>query len=474
MKKERYMLMGVRFLMPFFLSLTFLYSSTLEVYQDGAIYTVPKDTTYLGFTKDISAICGTKSLDIISSNQCLDEDRLCREHKKLQDLMLNQDALSSTLQTLSLFETNSQSQTPNTKNWIEAARTLGKQKAILKHEIEALNLQIASSKASFMRQAPSMTYFALDKDGCNAPIEIRFPYGQIGFEHHYRADILTNKKGRIVHALKITNKSGIDIDAKDVKLFYRTLKTHIPAISFSPWVIYKEAPTPQPRAVSRVMSKEVAFAKDAISSAPSAIYEDAREYRLRDLHLPSTGKPIEALVAREEVPLECATYVYPYESIRPFMACKFEPTVEIESHQWEVREGDKVLNSSATGRYQDGSYTIFVNTNEEILVTRKRVIPNDKSTGIFGNILKKQDGFEIKLLNKSNKIQKITVVERLPVSTTDEISTKLISIDGIEKNSYKQNKEGQLDFELTLNPREEKNITVLFEISHHKDITPSY
>lgn len=463
-----------RYMVLFFISLSFLHTSTLDVYQDKAIYSVSDGMTYIGFTKDIEVACGAKTLQVLPLLECPPNERLCSEYSKLQELLLKQDAIENTLGTLTLFESNFQSQTSSATTWLETAKNLGLQKALLKQERATLEQQIAMAKSAFGRQAPSMNPFAINGGDCKDSVEVTLPYGQVTFDHHYSADIANPNKIEITHSLKVLNQSGIDIKAKDAKFFYRSARAYIPAISFSPWVIYKQDPTPQPRAVAMAMSKEASYAQDAMSPAPKATYEDAREYSVSSLNLLSSGEPTNFAISKEIINSQCDFYVYAYESTTAFMACKFDPQYEIESHQWEVKEKEKILNSSASGAYQDGKYVIYVAANEEILVTRKEVIPSGKSTGIFGNIVKKQDGFEVTVLNKSTKPQEITVVERVPVTTTDEIGVKIVSIEGTDSKSYTQDKEGRLNFALSLKPNETKKITVLFEVSHHKDITPNY
>ena len=54
-------------------------------------------------------------------------------------------------------------------------------------------------------------------------------------------------------------------------------------------------------------------------------YEDAREYKIDDLLLPSTGVPVDIKVVQWKAPLSCEVRAYPYTQTKAFHICSFEP-----------------------------------------------------------------------------------------------------------------------------------------------------
>jgi len=68
----------------------------------------------------------------------------------------------------------------------------------------------------------------------------------------------------------------------------------------------------------------------------------------------------------------------------------------------------------------------------------------------------------------------VTVTERIPTSTTEEIKVKLLEVKSDKKVNYTLLKDGEIEMKLTLAAHENKKIEVLFEISYDKDLKVSY
>ena len=68
----------------------------------------------------------------------------------------------------------------------------------------------------------------------------------------------------------------------------------------------------------------------------------------------------------------------------------------------------------------------------------------------------------------------LTVIERIPTSTTDEIKVKLLEVTSAKKVNYKVLEEGQIEMSITLDAQESKKVEVLFEITYDKDVKVRY
>jgi hypothetical protein len=205
-----------------------------------------------------------------------------------------------------------------------------------------------------------------------------------------------------------------------------------------------------------------------------ASYVDAREYKIDALDLPSVGMPVDVPVTSWNAPLVCEIKAYPYRNTSAFNVCSFTPKYQIDSNRWKVRSGDVMLNESAVGLYSKGTYELYTNIDEDIKIERKRIVNKERETGIFGGTARKKDGFVLTLTNKSDKEKTLRLIERIPTSTSDEIEVKLLEISSNEKIDYKMLKEGKIEMEITLKPKESKKIEVLFEISYDKDLKIRY
>jgi hypothetical protein len=289
---------------------------------------------------------------------------------------------------------------------------------------------------------------------CQKDLELTLPYGQLSFSSFYEADIA-----------------------------YRPAHRYIRPIHFSPWIVSKYEPQPirsyakakRAAAMDKEQMLEMSMAGLPVKSpAPVAKYLNAREYQIKNLSLPSTGMPIDVQVTQWDAPLECDIRVYPYRNSMAFHTCSFTPKLQIDSNQWKVKEVETTINDKAVGEYREGKYRLYTEAELDIKVERKPIVQREKTTGIFGGTARKKDGFMLKITNKSDKPKTLTVTERIPTSTTEEIKVKLLEVKSDKKVNYRLLKDGEIEMKLILTAHENKNIEVLFEISYDKDLKVNY
>jgi hypothetical protein len=211
-----------------------------------------------------------------------------------------------------------------------------------------------------------------------------------------------------------------------------------------------------------------------VKSAPVAKYIDAREYQINNLDLPSTGVPVNVQVTSWTTAVECGIQAYPYAHTGAFQVCSFKPEQQIDSNVWKVKEGSVTLNEKARGVYRGGSYKLYTKKDEDIKILRKLIVQKERETGIFGGTARKKDGFVLILTNKSSKSKTLTLIDRMPTSTTDEIKVKLLEIRSDKKVDYRILKDGKIELNVSLAPKERKKIEILFEISYDKEIKVDY
>ena len=283
------------------------------------------------------------------------------------------------------------------------------------------------------------------------------------------------------------NRSGIDIEAKTAMFYYRSASQHVYPTHFSPWIVSKTIPRARVKRVAKskkFRSEEIQMDMLMMSvqkerpskrlSRPVATYEDAREYKIKDLILPSTGVALDLPVLTWKTALSCEVRVYPYEKREAFHVCSFKPKYQIDSNEWKVKSSSEVINENASGEYRNDKYHIYTKVEEDIKILRKSIVQKERETGIFGGTARKKDGFSLTLTNKSDKEKTLTIIERIPTSTTEEIKVKLLEIKSAKKVNYKMLKDGKIEMKLTLAGNETKKIEVLFEISYDKDLKVNY
>jgi hypothetical protein len=226
--------------------------------------------------------------------------------------------------------------------------------------------------------------------------------------------------------------------------------------------------------INMAMMEEQSADVPMIDAAPVASYEDAREYKIQNLTLPSTGVALDVKVLTWKAALHCDVRAYPYAKKQAFHVCSFTPKYQIDANRWKVKSAEEVINENAAGEYRDERYDLYTRVEEDIKIKRKPIVKRERETGIFGGTERKKDGFTLTLTNKSDKEKTLTLVERIPTSTTEEIKVKLLSINSAKKVNYKVLKDGQIEMKLVLAAHESKKIEVLFEIAYDKDLKVSY
>jgi len=372
-------------------------------------------------------------------------------------------------------------------SWIETAKLLGKEQSMLLGKENILNKESLRLHKIFRKQAPSNEIVQATKI-CNTELELTIPQRHVSFSTTYEANISDNKEITVTQNLSIVNRSGVDIEADTAMFYYRSAQQYVQPIHFNPWVVSKYVPrkVAYKNSMSKRKSAKMLFdmempmaenakmAGDMVPSAPIASYEDAREYKIQNLTLPSTGVPLEVKVLTWKAALACEVRAYPYVNQRAFHVCSFTPKYQIDANSWKVMSGTEVINENAMGEYRKGTYNLYTKVEEDIQIQRKSIILKERETGIFAGTARKKDGFTLTLTNKSDKEKTLTLIERIPTSTTDEIKAKLLSIKSKKKVNYQILKDGQIEMKIVLAGNETKKIEVLFEISYDKDIKVNY
>lgn len=454
------------------------YASRLEVYQDTTLYTFTPETTFIGLTQNIAAKCEGKEIVLESSALCPSEERLCKELELLENLLLKKNETIYNVETLEKLSALPQPESIDAVEWIGAANLLAQEKASLfqKQKYYAKKYKIQEEK--LYKQVPSKDILLLP-ELCSKDLTLTLPYGYVTFTISYEVE-LGSKELQVKQKINIVNRSGIDIKANKAMFYYKRANQYIAPMQFSPWIVGKYEPVKTRMYKKNTKSMmDISVAEESVISGnimPSSVasYEDAREYKIEHLNLPSTGMPLEFEVLSWKSDVQCKLKAYPYINPKVFEVCSFEPKFQIDSHRWKVKKDDTVINDSAVGQYHKSTYQLYTQVDDDVQIIRKQMVQKERETGIFGGTARKKDGFTLTLINKSNHVKKLTLIERIPTSTTTEIESKLIGVSAKKKIEYKVLKDGKLQMQIKLNAHETEQIDVVFEISYDKDVKVRY
>jgi hypothetical protein len=471
-------------------------ASSLEIYQDGTKYrTIPKDR-FIGLSRGVRATCDGQALTLLPSAVCPPKQRLCAEANKLEELERSERALQLEGKTLDKMLSVAKPTQIDATGWIEAAAKIGAHQAELVDKIKQLGKAQRSAKQAFDKQAPTQDA-TIAKKKCTGELELTIPAGYIGAKLLYEADTSDPNTIAIKQFIALTNRSGIDIVAKEADIYARSYQVYLKPQQFSPWVaqILKPVKTKASRAnyAKRTARKtesddgvmfanaDIAsvgyFAQEAPVVAPEAkmgtvVQTGYKNYHVSGIELPSTGEEIKVKIADYKATAACELVSYPYRDSKVYRACSFIPQSPIEANQWRIQKNKRLVSDQAYGTYRDGKYLLNVEVDEMVLTTRTPIVKRDRSSGIFGGSIRKKDGYTLELTNLSDQNKEIKLIERIPTSTTDKIKSKLLSVSGA--TSHHLLKDGKLEIVVKLAPHAHQEIKVLFELSYDKATKVSY
>ena len=460
------------------------YASSLSVYKDSSFYSFTPENNFIGFAQNIHAKCKGNTIPVSEMTLCPPEDRLCKLLSHVERLEEKEMSVQSNLKVLEKLISLPQPNTFDAVTWIDAARLTGEEEARLTSIATKLKNEINIQQNNFRKQAPRRVALQTLQT-CPSEVEITIPYG-INFSTLYEANIVDDKEIEVTQYLSIVNSSGIDIEVDNANFYYRFANQYVHPIHFNPWIVSKYEPKPKrmykksmmknARADMAMMAEESMMleAAGAPPSAPVASYEDAREYKITNLTLPSSGVPLDVKLLSWKTALDCEVRAYTYVNTRAFHVCSFSPKFQIDSNKWKIKSSDVVINENAVGEYRNKSYTLYTKVEEDIQIQRRPIVKKERETGIFGGTARKKDGFKLILTNKSDKVKTLTLVERIPTSTTEEIKSKLLSVKSEKNIDYKELKNGKIEMNITLAANQTKEIEILFEISYDKDLKVNY
>lgn len=460
--------------------MTLLGASTLSVYQDKTHYRYHPEDRFIGLTQGVQATCNGEDMVLRRSSACPSEKRLCRLFEEEKVLERKIIANSANSRILSQLITLPQPQSIDAESWIGAAQKLANEETRLQLQKRELADTQQRLKEIFAKQTRSHDPLETT-EVCQGTLELSLPYGYVTFANEYTAT-LKKETITVTQQLAVTNKSGVDIEAKRARFYYRPARSYIRPIHFSPWTVSEHKNYPMTKKIANVAMKRTMrmpaaqTAEDTAMVAPDpvATYNDAREYTVKGLRLPSTGEAVHVPVLQWEVPLLCEERVYPYRNSSVFEVCSFTPKFQIEQNRWKITDAKgRIVNENGVGEYEKEIYRLYTKHDPDIKVMRKKIVRNERETWLFGNTVRKKDGFVLTLVNKSDRSKALKVIERIPVSTTEKIKVKLLGVEG-KGVTYKTDKEGKVEMDVTLNAHESKKIEVLFEISYDKDLKITY
>jgi uncharacterized protein (TIGR02231 family) len=263
--------------------------------------------------------------------------------------------------------------------------------------------------------------------------------------------------------------------------------------SLSSWLL--DIPRPQAemkRQVGRVMYGKAAPAVDAVEAEQAlempeeeAAFVTAQrrelplsfEYRIpQSIDIESRDKETILPLFTKKIQGEFYYYSIPKRSALTFLVCKAKADRELLSGPLNVFFGGQYVGKTYLGEKKAGDeFHMSLGADREVKVKREKVRDKVKET-YFGKIQRgtivREMAFKITVENIKERSIVLQVLDSIPVSRTDKIEVKDVSISPEPTKRNYQDREGVMLWEYELAPGERKEITIELVVTYPKEVSP--
>ncbi len=451
-------------------------AATLDIYRDGAQYTLKTPSTFIGFApKNVEAVCGDVKIQTFASTACKESSSLCALKKRIDRDDDEATAARTQMRLIDTMVNQSKPQTMDAKAWLYWSEKIANRYAALQKKATIKEREAKRLRELFLSMAPSLQARYLSH-ACGKNLQLNIPAGLIGVDIFYEADLPKSGELTIRSVAELRNRSGIDIDVTRADIYFVPIARVLRPIEFRPWIIRESRIVPMGKSrMERSMAMTQAVPAPDEANIGKISHEKTRHYRIQGLHLPSSGEALQAEVGRFKSDFTKQNVVFPYTDPRVYEAVRFKPPFTIENDRWRIKSGKRVVARKVYGRYDGDEYLIFMAVDHDLIVRREPYISKSGEHGIiFGKKVKKTDGYTLEVINASAQKKALHIVERIPVSTKDEVEVELIDVKADQPMKYRLQKRGKLTIDLTIPPRKSTRVDVRFRVTWPKDMPVVY
>jgi uncharacterized protein (TIGR02231 family) len=407
-------------------------------------------------------------------------------------------------------------QFPSVENLDKALTFLDAQYAAVNKEKQALDLKIkeldktidAAKRELDDIAAPGLKkkqvieiLFNADKDQ-EITVEATYLAYYAGWQPQYKVNVSADlKQVSMVMFATITQKTGEDWnDVRVVLSNVIPLKgAELPGLQSWTVDIQRPAPPPAPRAAGGMFKMAMA------SRAP--MMEEAAEMSADGMGGGIGGPPPEAeftgAVAKElplafeyafPQPLGMASqeketllpvftksitgnffyYAVPKENSLTFLVCRAQSDKEVLSAPLNVYFAGRYVGKTFLSEKKPGQdFDLNLGADREVIVKRETIKDKLKETTFFGKVergtIVRELQFKITVENLKSRQVTIKVLDNIPVSKTDKVEVRDVKLAPEPAQKDYLDQAGVMLWDLTLNPKEKKEITIEFTVAYPKD-----
>ena len=404
--------------------------------------------------------------DDLSMNIELLREKINIKQNKIKALKSNISFLEKTsINNLSSSKALESTSTFLKKEILENYNSIYKLDKDLKKDNEELN--------KLLKKRVNSKFTKLDYNiSCNKDVLITYPIYNLSRNGFYEINYDSKKRNiDIKNSSFITQSSGVDFKNIDINLYTYNYVYQLKPNIFRPQYldIYKQRP-PVAYSQAEVMMDNMAVKKMSRVNAPrpSFTYVESTTksfFKASNINLAS-GKKTEVVFSKDKYKASDSLEIDGYSASQAFFKVDFK-----SKKLYGVLNSKLYLDGMYIGRSnireikKDKKSSIFFGTNRFIDI-KKELVKDMKEEPFFSmNKLKTQKVWKYKITNNHTKTQKLTLLERVPVSKHEDIKVKLIG----KTKETKLDKNGKIYFEFELKANESKELEFGYEIQKPAD-----
>ena len=257
----------------------------------------------------------------------------------------------------------------------------------------------------------------------------------------------------------------LDVPRQRAKVMGKTgrlaYKKAAPAIDMVKGEDYSEIPT-QEAALTTAVKRELPLSFEYRIPQPIDI-----ESRDKETILPLFTKKMQG---------DFYYYAVPKRSPLTFLVCKTKADKELLSGPLNVYFGGRYIGKTHLSEKKAGEeFHLSLGADREVMVKREKVKDKVKET-YFGKIQRgtivRELAYKIMVENMKDRSIVLKVVDNIPVSRTDKIEVKELTMNPEPAQKNYRNKEGVMLWEYTLDPEQQQEINIEFVVAYPKDLVP--
>ena len=221
---------------------------------------------------------------------------------------------------------------------------------------------------------------------------------------------------------------------------------------------------------SEIPTQEAAFTTAVKRELPLSF-----EYRIpQPIDIESRDKETILPLFTKKMQGDLYYYAVPKRSPLTFLVCKTKADKELLSGPLNVYFGGRYIGKTHLSEKKAGEeFHLSLGADREVMVKREKVKDKVKET-YFGKIQRgtivRELAYKIMVENMKDRSILLKVVDNIPVSRTDKIEVKELTMNPEPAQKNYRNKEGVMLWEYTLAPEQQQEINIEFVVAYPKGL----